>query len=1490
MALPKLFVEVGAKIDEFEKKMGDVSKRLNAVDREAQRAFSGFQKIGDRLTTLGAGLTAAITLPLAAMGGAAVAASIKMDEAMDRIRAGTGATGAELQKLGDVFRNVFSKVPNTAEEVSNVVADLNTRLGITGPALADLSTQMLNLARVTGTEVGPLVASATRLFGDWSVATEKQSETLDFLFRVSQSTGIGIVRLQELVVQFGAPLRAFGFEVEEAATLMGKWEKEGVNVETVLAGLRFALGNFAKAGKEPELALRSIITQIKSAKTESEATAIAFDTFGKRAAIDMSRAIIEGRFSIEGMVEALKASGESINKAGADTLSFTERLSQLKNKATTALEPLGVGLVGAFEKLLAAAQPIIDVTAAILKQFGELGPNTQLAVIAVAALAAALGPLLLIAGQATIAIASIGPAITSLTGVMARFPTAGAFVTSTLGIIAKAAIVAAAAFAAWKLGEWLYENSEAVRKFGDGFADLLLRIPGLEAAMMKLSGVTGAQARASTDLDFATKKLEKSLADKGIVIAKTGKSAEEYAAALMKAGTAIKATGDKSEKSAAQLKADEEARRRASEVVVDYADALEKAGKRFENILRLYQQGRATLDQVTAAQIALWKAQDAADPMRPAQRFAAAWEDAGERYDKLAKEILDLSAKLKEADADLAASASKNSQDFLQAHAKIRENATKTVEIVVPLNKRLPDGLTATIKELDALAAAYERLGIKSQRELSKTVEENVKAAERIAADAGANSIVAKEAWIKVEEAKQDAARRSGEVIPEEQRKALERAQRELDAALGKQKDSHGRFAKQVSTIINDLGKDLARGTIDFFKGIFGLDGFNAKLKADSAALREELAGRTQSIEEFQRKTAEQITANEGKYAAELQKETDELRASLTDRQQAFADYVAEAGSKLEELRNKESARLADEQADLSDRLRDKEASYEEYVQEVAEKEDEIRRSHAERLQEQLSDLQRNLEDRAQGYRDFVDDANSQLGRIQSDLGETIEDATRSINRRIEDENEDYARDTEKLRDDLRKAEKKGDQEQVRVLRRSLDQRERDHSKSIRRLQEDLAEQVSDARNRAAEQTQDLKKNLDRRTRDHAEFIAETKTKQAELTASHKKQQDQQLADLHESLEKRTKDLVAFREQTALAIDAAAQRSAEKIREAEREADALIAGKQAELDKFELGVNAKIDAITAHYAQKTEEETEKLQAELAARVAEYEKYKTDVVGKLNQLELDAKGPIDRINDLLGGIATSAAEAFLRLGSEELWGGIIDGIKGALTGTAMSAAISGWISGIAGTLGAALRAVFSGGSAASNVANLSTGISDSVAAAIGLGSPSGPAGAGGSLGSAIAGQGVSAAVGAVLSGISAVSGVIGNFQMRAMNQTLDLIEESSRYTAIGTVGNFGVIDSLRTFLPFLDHINFYNYDVQKKVLGDINDALRYDVRGAIVDVGNIIRDALVPPEGAGGAMALAGFGGGGITVNFVNTTFSNRGDIDYAVNQISRNLR
>jgi phage-related minor tail protein len=254
---------------------------------------------------------------------------------------GTGATGEALAGLEGSFKTVFTAVPTTTAAAATAIADVNTRLGLTGEPLEALATQFLNFARITGTDVAAAISSTTRVMHDFDVSTEDQAAALDYLFKVSQSTGIGVTQLGNSMTQYGSVMRQMGFDIYESAVLLGKFEKEGVNLELVLGSLRQGLAKFSKAGEEPVEALQRVTAEIIGMSSVADANALAMEVFGARAGPDMAAAMREGRFSIEETMATIDASSETINKAAADTMTFGDTWTLFKNKIMAAIEPIG---------------------------------------------------------------------------------------------------------------------------------------------------------------------------------------------------------------------------------------------------------------------------------------------------------------------------------------------------------------------------------------------------------------------------------------------------------------------------------------------------------------------------------------------------------------------------------------------------------------------------------------------------------------------------------------------------------------------------------------------------------------------------------------------------------------------------------------------------------------------------------------------------------------------------------------------------------------------------------------------------------------------------------------------------------------------------------------------------------------------------------------------------------------------------------------------
>ena len=328
------------------------------------------------------GKTAGAALGVGIAAGGAAKALYEVGEAFDdvsdKIRVGTGATGKNLRRLESDFQSVIKSVPADFDSAADAVTGLNVRLGLTGKPLRNLAKQFTELSRITETDVEGNIQSVTRAFGDWEVKTGQQAEQLDKFFRASQSSGAAVSELADQVVQFGAPLRQVGFDLDEATAMFASFEQAGVNTQTMMPGLRLALSSFLEEGLEPGKALRDTFEGIEDGTIK---TTEALEIFGKRAGADMVEAIRQGRFDLDKLTRSLESNDETIRKAGRDTMDFSEHWQVFKNNVLVGLEPIATrvfeGVGNAMEDLTKAfrKEGIGGVFDLVMDEFDDAAPR-----------------------------------------------------------------------------------------------------------------------------------------------------------------------------------------------------------------------------------------------------------------------------------------------------------------------------------------------------------------------------------------------------------------------------------------------------------------------------------------------------------------------------------------------------------------------------------------------------------------------------------------------------------------------------------------------------------------------------------------------------------------------------------------------------------------------------------------------------------------------------------------------------------------------------------------------------------------------------------------------------------------------------------------------------------------------------------------------------------------------------------------------------------
>lgn len=325
----------------------------------------------------------------AAAIGAAVVGAFKglyevggvFDEVTDTIRTGTGAQGDALDGLVGVAKNVGSQVPAEFEKIGSTVADLNTRMGLSGGTLETVASQYLEAGRILGQDVD--INSTSAAFNAFKIEGDAVTGAMDSLFQVSQATGVGMNELSSGIQANAPALMNLGFGFEDSISLLGSLDKAGLNASGMMSGLSRSLVNLAKDGEDPEDAFKRVTGELQGFVDTGD-TAAAFDLagqiFGTRNASQFIGALQSGVLNMDDLMAATGATGDTILGVADETADFGEQWQIFKNRALTALEPIGTAIFNGLGNGMKFINSLFDgmpdlagTFAPLLATFAEMG-------------------------------------------------------------------------------------------------------------------------------------------------------------------------------------------------------------------------------------------------------------------------------------------------------------------------------------------------------------------------------------------------------------------------------------------------------------------------------------------------------------------------------------------------------------------------------------------------------------------------------------------------------------------------------------------------------------------------------------------------------------------------------------------------------------------------------------------------------------------------------------------------------------------------------------------------------------------------------------------------------------------------------------------------------------------------------------------------------------------------------------------------------------
>lgn len=365
-SLTKAQKELESATDGATESTGKFSKSADDAGDSAGRFEGSMTKI--------VATSAAVTAAVAAAGKAAFDLGASFDDAYDTIRIGTGASGEAFEGLQESMRNVARDsigVGSDLGEIGTTLADLNTRLGVTGEPLEQLTSQFQQLKGM-GMEAD--INAVSGAFQQFGVQAEQMPGMMDTLFQISQATGRSMNDLVGNLSKSGPALQEFGFGLEESAGLLGALDKAGLDADKTMMSMTKALGEFAKEGKDPQEALWGTIARIdelKRAGKDMEAVDLANSIFGAKGGVGFVAAIESGQFAYDDFMNSLGASEDTISGLAEETADFAEKWDQFKLRAMLALEPVAMAVFDALVPALESAWGAIEKATVKFQELGE---------------------------------------------------------------------------------------------------------------------------------------------------------------------------------------------------------------------------------------------------------------------------------------------------------------------------------------------------------------------------------------------------------------------------------------------------------------------------------------------------------------------------------------------------------------------------------------------------------------------------------------------------------------------------------------------------------------------------------------------------------------------------------------------------------------------------------------------------------------------------------------------------------------------------------------------------------------------------------------------------------------------------------------------------------------------------------------------------------------------------------------------------------------
>lgn len=501
-------------------------KRLQEQAIESNAALARIEEVGDKLQTAGDKISGAgekllpVTAAVAGLGTAAVKTTADFDTSMSQVQATMGITKDAMSELNGESVNTVEALRDLAKQMGSETAfsasecaDAMNYLALAGydtQEIYDTLPTVLNLAAAGGIDLASASDMVTDAMSALGMETREADTMVDQMSKTASTTNTSVAQLGEAILTIGATAKTVKGGTAELNTALGilanngiKGAEGGTHLRNVILALQSptdkaaacmeSLGVEVYDSEGNMRSLNDILGDLNTSMdgmTSAEKQNIISSIFNKTDLAAVNSLLVNTGDSWDSLQQSITESGGAAQQM-ADT-----QLDNLSGQITilkSALEGLAISFGEILmPKIRAAAKKIQE----FVDKLNGMNDEQKETVVKIAAVVAAIGPMLILFGKVTSTvgtamkgfsgltkgIAKLGVKIAGSSGSITGLGSAlGAVAGPVLAVVAVIGTLAAAFATLWKTNDEFRENiigtwnhiKETVSGFCQGIVDRL---------------------------------------------------------------------------------------------------------------------------------------------------------------------------------------------------------------------------------------------------------------------------------------------------------------------------------------------------------------------------------------------------------------------------------------------------------------------------------------------------------------------------------------------------------------------------------------------------------------------------------------------------------------------------------------------------------------------------------------------------------------------------------------------------------------------------------------------------------------------------------------------------------------------------------------------------------------------------------------------------------------------------------------------------------